>query len=379
MEYFSLGQKLPFYWRLTKSMDGHPQVPEQMDFTFTSTDGLVSTMRTKELLDNLQTIYALDYNIGYIQDEYKIAQPFIEDFRKYLFKYTSQLPANSRILEIGCGGAILLNELKHLGYEVVGVDPSPTSIRASEKFGFDLVPSFFSPELFSEKFDLIYHSDVLEHAFDPKKFIEDQKSILNLNGILIISVPNASESIKYGDISMAMHQHLQYFSDKSLTKLMEDSGFNILEIRTADYGGSLYCAAQKKSELSKENENYRSSELYRLPNFRNAINKFQDSLEKAHGKIGFYVPLRTIPYLCATGVDMMNSDFRFFDDTEHWHGKHFDGTRIDIENFENLQSNRTDTLFIMSLTFEKQIKDRILDHFGTKIKVVTLREILEDR
>jgi hypothetical protein len=76
---------------------------------------------------------------------------------------------------------------------------------------------------------------------------------------------------------------------------------------------------------------------------------------------------------------MMKSEIRFFDDTEHWHGKHFDGTRIPIENFENLQVNPTDTLFVMSLTFEKQIKAKILDHFGTKIKVVTLREILEGR
>jgi SAM-dependent methyltransferase len=273
----------------------------------------------------------------------------------------------------------ILNELKQMGYEAIGVDPSPTSIRASEKFGFDLVPNFFSPELFSQKFDLIYHSDVLEHVFDPWKFIDDQKSILKTNGILIISVPNASESIEYGDISMAMHQHLQYFSHKSLTKLLEDSGFNILEIRTAEYGGSLYCAAQNTSKLIREHKNLGSPEGNRLPNFGNAVTKFQESLKKAQGTIGFYVPLRTMPYLCAAGVDMMKSEIRFFDDTEHWHGKHFDGTRIPIENFENLQVNPTDTLFVMSLTFEKQIKAKILDHFGTKIKVVTLREILEGR
>jgi 2-polyprenyl-3-methyl-5-hydroxy-6-metoxy-1,4-benzoquinol methylase len=348
-----------------------------MDFTFTNTNGLLSTLRTEELLNNLKTIYELDYNIGYIQEEYEIAQPFVEDFRKFLFKYTEPLSQNSRILEIGCGGAILLNELKQIGFTAIGVDPSPTSIRASEKFGFELVPGFFSPEQFSENFDLIYHSDVLEHAFDPKKFILDQRSILKNNGILIISVPNAGESIEYGDISMAMHQHLQYFSDESLTKLMNDSGFEILEIRAADYGGSLYCAAQKRSNLIKE---YRFSPVPHgnsLPNFANAIGRFKEALEKAEGEIGFYVPLRAMPYLCSIGADMMNSKFRFFDDTAHWHGKHFDGTRIPIENFNDLQSNPTNTIFIMSLTFQKQIEEKIKDCFGEQIKLVGLRQVLE--
>jgi 2-polyprenyl-3-methyl-5-hydroxy-6-metoxy-1,4-benzoquinol methylase len=376
MEVFHLGNKLPFYWRLTTSSLAHPEVPEELEISLTNDEGLISLVRTPELLENLAKVYELDYNIGYIQEQYDIAEPFVADFRKFLFKYISELPLNSEILEIGCGGAILLRELKEFGFRTFGVDPSPTAIRAAEKYDLNLIPKFFDPELFSETFNLIFHSDVLEHAFNPREFIDEQKSLLEPNGLIVISVPNAEENIEYSDISMAMHQHLQYFTPKSLSKLMQRAGFEILEIRAAEYGGSLYCAARRMDECEVNLAEADFSESCKLPNFKDSIDKFRSSLETAVGEIGFYVPLRAMPYLSAISVDMKNSEYRFFDDTTHWHGHHFDGTSIPIESFQDILNRPPDTIFIMSLTFEKQIKDKIVSQFGDEITVVTLREIL---
>ena len=376
MEVFSLRNKLPFYWRLTTSFENEFETPDVLDFEFTILGDLLSTVRTPELLESLTKVYSLDYNIGYIQEDYDIAQPFVEDFRKFLFKYSNQLNPKANVLEIGCGGAVLLKELKDSGFNCVGVDPSPTAFRASEKYGFELVPSFFDSSAFSVKFDLIFHSDVLEHSFNPKEFIAEQRKILNKDGIIIISVPDATENIKYGDISMAMHQHLQYFSADSLTALMMNNGFEILEIRTAGYGGSLYCAA-RKTDHTKENTKLSHLDLKAtLPNFQDSVNRFSQLLSHLEGDIGFYVPLRTMPYLCAAGKDLMNCNFRFFDDTAHWHGCHFDGTAIPIENFQDIVKNPPDIIFIMSLTFEKPIKQKLLEHFGSQIRLITLRDVL---
>ena len=376
VENFDLGYKLPFYWRLTSSFESESQIPEVLDFAFTNLNGVISAARTSELLRSLTKVYSLDYNIGYIQEDYDIAQPFTEDFRKFLFKYSRTLKSEANVLEIGCGGAILLKELMEHGFNVVGIDPSPTAFRAARKYGFKLIQSFFRANDFSNKFDLIFHSDVLEHAFDPHEFIAEQRAILNKNGIIVISVPDATESLTYGDISMAMHQHLQYFSIDSLKNLMIESGFEILEIRPAGYGGSLYCAAQLMDESSEKIRFKSLDSENQLPNFQESVNKFSQLLSKLEGEIGFYVPLRAMPYLCAAGVDMKSCNYRFFDDTEHWHGKHFDGTAIPIENFQDIVENPPNTIVIVSLTFEKQIKDRLTKEFGDQITVVTLREVL---
>ena len=157
---------------------------------------------------------------------------------------------------------------------------------------------------------------------------------------------------------------------------MESAGFEILEIRAADYGGSLYCAARRVDEYEVNLVEQNSIEPYKLPNFKDSIDKFRSTLETADGAIGFYVPLRAMPYLSAISVDMKNSEYRFFDDTSHWHGHHFDGTNIPIESFQDILKRPPNTIFIMSLTFEKQIKEKIVSQFGDEITVVSLREIL---
>lgn len=374
---FDLGNKLPFYWRLTNSFERDSQVPELLEFAFTNLNGVISVARTPELLKSLTKVYSLDYNIGYIQEDYEIAQPFVEDFQKFLFKYSQTLKLESNVLEIGCGGGLLLKELMAQGFNVVGIDPSPTALRAARKYGFKFLPDFFNADIFLDKFDLIFHSDVLEHAFDPRKFIAEQRAILNKNGIIVISVPDATESITYGDISIAMHQHLQYFSIDSLKNLMIQSGFKILEIRPAGYGGSLYCAAQLIDETT-ESMKLKSLECEtQFPNFQESVNRFNQLFSKLEGEIGFYVPLRALPYLCAAGIDLKSCKYRFFDDTAHWHGKHFDGTAIPIENFQDAVRNPPETIIIMSLTFEKQIKGRLTKEFGNEVKVITLREVLD--
>jgi hypothetical protein len=157
---------------------------------------------------------------------------------------------------------------------------------------------------------------------------------------------------------------------------MIDSGFEILEIRPAGYGGSLYCAARL---IDEPNVNIRINSLdseNQLPNYQDSVNRFTQLLSKLDGEIGFYVPLRAMPYLCAAGIDMRSCKYRFFDDTAHWHGKHFDGTAIPIENFQDIVENPPDVIVIMSLTFEKQIEERLTKEFGNQITVFTLREML---
>jgi 2-polyprenyl-3-methyl-5-hydroxy-6-metoxy-1,4-benzoquinol methylase len=376
VELFHLKNKLPFYWRLANSTVAHPDVPQELEFSLFNDRGLISVVRTPELLKNLTKVYELDYNIGYIQEDYDIAQPFVADFRNFLFKYSHALALNSEILEIGCGGAILLHELKEFGFKTFAADPSPTAIRAANKYGFSLVPKFFTSELFSEEFSLIFHSDVLEHAFDPRNFIDEQRKVLKSDGLIIISVPNAQENIEFGDISMAMHQHLQYFTPESLSRLMQSAGFEILEIRAADYGGSLYCAARKKDVQESNPVTSSTTEVYELPNFNDAIERFRSALESADGEIGFYVPLRALPYLTAVHANLKNSDYRFFDDTKHWHSNYFDGTSIPIESFQDIIERPPTTIFIMSLTFEKQIKSKIMSHFGDGISIICLRDLI---
>ena len=89
--------------------------------------------------------------------------------------------------------------------------------------------------------------------------------------------------------------------------------------------------------------------------------------------MGFYVPLRALPYISKLEV---YDGFRFFDDTDHWHMNAFDGIDVPIENFEDLNRNPVTDLVIMSLTFGERIKTKVFEQFNSKINVLTLSDLI---
>src|SRR5262249_7764984 len=91
------------------------------------------------------------------------------------------------------------------------------------------------------------------------------------------------------------------------------------------------------------------------------------------GSLGFYVPLRPLPYL-----SRMNAleGYRFFDDDPGVHGKYFDGFNVPVENFADLEAAPVRHMVIMSLPHAPAIALKIHGTFRDRINVISLEEIL---
>lgn len=375
-------EKLPFYWRLSPS--GEPRnniVKDFYPFVFSQRPeyGLVIQERNEAVLEALEKIYQQEYNIGYLQDTYEIARQYGVDFVRFLDKVLADNPGIHKVLEIGCGGCVILEGLMKRGYDVVGVDSSPFAAKEGAKKGVKVVTAFFPTPLVTEKFDLAFHVDVLEHIHKPLEFLQQIRENLNPDGIVIVNVPDATESIEIGDISMAMHQHLNYFTEDSLSAMLRSAGFDVLSVVKAGYGGSLYAAARRSKAAATEQPEAAVdfSSHDRFPELaKRALSTFDqlvtDILADKSASLGFYVPLRTLPYIAMTG---RFSGFRFFDDTNHWHYREFDGVPVTIENFADLQKKPVTHMLIMSLTFGDVIQKKIHANFDNQIKTYTLSEI----
>jgi 2-polyprenyl-3-methyl-5-hydroxy-6-metoxy-1,4-benzoquinol methylase len=372
--------KLPFYWRLRhKNSKTINVVNDYYPFTFDvdTEHGLIIERRDQSVLAALNLIYQQDYNIGYLQDANEIAKPYGEDFIAYLRGRLEENPSITKILEIGCGGCTVLADLKSSGYKVCGIDSSPFASVEGTKKGIDVVNDFFPSKQLTGKFDLIFHVDVLEHIDAYIDFLQYQFEHLNDGGLLVVNVPNATESIQLGDISMAMHQHLNYFTEISLTTALEVAGFEVTSVVKAGYGGSLYATGRKSSRKTTKNVSFDAGAYETF--FTQAskiINAFDQRVEQALSQpsrtLGFYVPLRTLPYIAKKEI---YSGFRFFDDTSHWHQHVFDGIDVPIENFQDLVQRPVTDLVIMSLTFGDVIRNKVRKEFGDKVNVTTLGEL----
>jgi 2-polyprenyl-3-methyl-5-hydroxy-6-metoxy-1,4-benzoquinol methylase len=356
--------QLPFYWRL-KVRDTKSLVPQRFPFEYDFVESLqlLIQKRNPETLAHLSKIYREDSNIGYLQDANEIAKPYGTDFSRFIDFALKQWGGSvKRILEIGCGGCTILQNLKERGYEVTGIDPGPLSVREGKMRGVPIVNDFFPTPDFRDSVDFIFHNDVLEHVPAPVEFLTAQKIQLESGGLIITAVPDCCDGVNFGEISMTMHQHLNYYDLESLRNVFEAAGLEILLLEKAAYGGSIYCCARKPSRalnFEKKTGTSKFKSFLKLSRVNaNLVTSEINEAFKRKETVGFYAPLRALPYLA---LNEKWTEFRFFDDTEHWYNKFFDGVGVRIENFEDLKANPVDRLFIMSITFGKRIQNRIID------------------
>lgn len=372
-------EQLPFYWRLKPPGTPSP-VPEFLPFEYSFDESvqLLIQKREPETLRNLETIYREDYNIGYLQDANDVAQPYGTDFSRFVDAALERWgPRVRRVLELGCGGCTILSRLKNRGYDVVGIDPGPLAEREGARRGLRVINDFFPTSAFSSEVDFIFHNDVLEHVENPIEFLRAQRSQLAPGGMVVTAVPDCTEGVFDGDISMTMHQHLNYFDTESLGNIFSAAGFKVVALERAAYGGSLYCCAlndeSEGSWIPLRGRDKLDSFLTAAGSRAALVNSRITTALMSSRSVGFYVPLRSLPFLSLT---RSWEGFRFFDDTSHWYRKCFDGVEVQVENIKDLQRAPVEVLFIMSLTFGRRISERVASSGISDIDVLLLSDMV---
>jgi SAM-dependent methyltransferase len=104
----------------------------------------------------------------------------------------AQVP-EGRLLDVGCGPGLLLDEARARGYETVGLELSRESARhAREHLGLDVREAPLEEFDEREAFDVVVLADVIEHLDDPVGGIERCASLLRPGGVLCVVTPDPS-------------------------------------------------------------------------------------------------------------------------------------------------------------------------------------------
>ncbi|MBI5055303.1 MAG: class I SAM-dependent methyltransferase [Nitrospirae bacterium] len=174
----------------------------------------------------------------------------IRDFRKVL----NRLPdiPNGKLLDIGCATGVFLDLARKKGWNTRGVELSKwASGYARENFGLDVFTGTLEQTYFPDQsFDVVTAWDVLEHLPNPVVFLKEIKRILKKDGTLYINticyrsilnyVGHLAYRLSFGRIKYPLYHlygihHIYYFSRKSLTWMIENSGFKVTDITMAEY------------------------------------------------------------------------------------------------------------------------------------------------
>ena len=152
----------------------------------------------------------------------------------------------SKVLEIGCGQGVFRSNLNStIEHEYWGIEmDSNTAALAEATLDKVLVGTFddVSRHIPDNYFDLIICNDVLEHMEHHVAFLNDIKSKLSKNGNLVLSIPNVryisnlcelvfQKDWRYRDSGILDSTHLRFFTKKSLTKVLIESGWTINKMK----------------------------------------------------------------------------------------------------------------------------------------------------
>ncbi|HEX5152908.1 MAG TPA: class I SAM-dependent methyltransferase [Parafilimonas sp.] len=151
------------------------------------------------------------------------------------------------ILDLGCGNGWLVNHLVELGYNAYGTDASVSGIeiakrKNNERFFLQELGKDELPEAIQNiQFNTIISTEVIEHLYQPKEYLDFCKKILNQNGggELMLTTPYHGY-LKNVVLSLSGKMdkhftvlwdggHIKFWSRKTLTKLLEQKGFSSIE------------------------------------------------------------------------------------------------------------------------------------------------------
>jgi 2-polyprenyl-3-methyl-5-hydroxy-6-metoxy-1,4-benzoquinol methylase len=135
------------------------------------------------------------------------------------------------LLEIGPGRGTFLAAARRSGFDVLGVELNP--LQASyirDERGIPCVESLDAAEdLGVERFDVIYHRDVLSHFYDPQAEMERLRALLVPGGLHIFETGNLAD-IEHRHLNLIKSfqypDHLYFYGERSLRMLLEQTGFS---------------------------------------------------------------------------------------------------------------------------------------------------------
>ncbi|HCW53414.1 MAG TPA: group 2 glycosyl transferase [Clostridium sp.] len=151
-----------------------------------------------------------------------------------------------KVLEVGCGlGATLLNiKSNYRNSEVYGIEINKNLVKGVEKSLNIECGNIETMELNYEDefFDYIILGDVLEHFINPKEVLIKLSKYLKRDGYILASIPNIMHfSVirdllagywTYQDSGILDKTHLRFFTKSEIIRLIEECGYDLLNIQT---------------------------------------------------------------------------------------------------------------------------------------------------
>ncbi len=163
--------------------------------------------------------------------------------RRFLLERVSP---GERVLDVGCGEGSFAAELVRAGARVAAIDVAAEALRRARTREPTLDTRLLEGDdawpLQDASFDVVWAGEVIEHVADTAAWLSEARRVLRSGGTLLLSTPaNGPLALIAAALWPAAFaarfdptgDHLRFYSRATLSRLLQELGFEDVELRCA--------------------------------------------------------------------------------------------------------------------------------------------------
>jgi SAM-dependent methyltransferase len=293
------------------------------------------------------------------------------------------------VFELGCNDGVLLKPFAAMGINAIGVDPATNVVNSIDSDDITVINDFFSERLAIKireqygRFDAFVSSYSFAHIDDMLDVMKGIKALLKDEGVFIFEVYYLGTLIDQMQYDMIYHEHLSYYSLKTLTLFLKRFDMEIFDVKFIPgvrSGAARFYArniGKRPEQISptvtelriyERNRGFERVETY--SEYAKRVNATRENLLTLLDKIksqkktviGYGASGRGTTIMNYCGIDCRYLDY-IVDDAPAKHGFFTPGTHVSIKNWDFVkQSKFPDYAVLFAWSFLDEIKKKRSDY-----------------
>ncbi|MAF99533.1 MAG: hypothetical protein CMH61_02875 [Nanoarchaeota archaeon] len=154
------------------------------------------------------------------------------------------LKSNDIVLDIGSNDGTMLRTYQVPGLITVGVEPAKNLAEEGRQGITHFINDFWNIQSYNKtigkKAKIVTAIGMFYDMEDPNQFVKDAADALTDDGVFIAQLMCSKNMLDKNDVGNICHEHLEYYSFKSLEVLFNKNGLDIFDVEINEVNGQSY-------------------------------------------------------------------------------------------------------------------------------------------
>lgn len=161
------------------------------------------------------------------------------------------------VVDIGSNDGTTLRAYPEDGLILAGIDPTGVKFSSYYPERIQLIPDFFSAELFNlnfpgKKAKVITSFSMFYDLEDPMQFMQEIYQVLADDGVWVFEQSYMPSMLETNSFDTVCHEHLEFYSLHQIRWMTDRIGFNIIDVDLNDVNGGSFSVTVAKRDSGKK-------------------------------------------------------------------------------------------------------------------------------